>query len=146
MSTRSSLIIAAVALLAVPSSPAVADHHEAGEYEKALSHIQLGGNGYVADGVLASIPSEKVRQMITDGWKKEHEAGMEMKFRPEYISVAVHGPVAIATYLVEATLKESEDDDEETKGNRGTLVWQNTDNGWKIVHWHVSKLVGEDDD
>ena len=65
--------------------------------------------------------------------------------RPEYIKVAIHGEIAIATYLVDATLKESEDHDEEHQVNRGSLIWESTDAGWKIVHWHVSQLVTDED-
>jgi hypothetical protein len=154
--------LAIVALTAVFSSEVVADHHEAGEvemavrqfyaqlsageYQEALGHVKLGANGYVAEGLLATMVSEEVREMVVTDMKEAQENGAEMTLRPEYINVAVHGNIAIATYLVDAMTKDSGDDEEKQQVNRGSLVWQNTDDGWKIVHWHVSKLTTDEDD
>ena len=150
------------ALTVICASDVLADHHEAGEvemavrqfyrqlsageYKQALNRVKLGANGYVAEGLLATIASEEIRQMVVGNMTEDREKGAEMTLRPEYIKVAVHGKIAIATYLIDATIKESNEHDEESQVNRGSLIWQNTENGWKIVHWHVSKLTTEEDD
>jgi hypothetical protein len=158
---RFSAIVCAAVLFVGSASLVSADHHEAGEvemavrqfygqltvgqYEEALSHVKLGANGYVEKGVLATMESEEIREMVVSDMEEDKENGAEISLRPEYIHVAVHGKIAIATYLVDATIKEPGHDDDESQVNRGTLVWENTDDGWKIVHWHVSKLANDDD-
>ena len=67
-----------------------------------------------------------------------------MDVQPHDIKVAVHGGTAIATYLVDAKTKEADEDEAKEQINRGTLVWARTDDGWKIVHWHVSELVPDE--
>jgi ketosteroid isomerase-like protein len=150
-----------VLVLVVFSARVHADHHEAGEveaavrtfyaqlsagrFEEAFAHMKLGANGYLPDGILAAIPTEEVRRMAVNAYAEAREAGLEMNLRPEYLNVATHGNLAIATYLVDGTIKDNNDAEEERQVNRGTLVWQQTDQGWKIVHWHVSRLVEGDD-
>ena len=140
----------------VPSSDSFADHHEAGEieaavklfysqlstskYEQAMEHVAIGSSGYVAEGELFSIGSDQVRQGVVKGLEDGEKNGVEMKMRPKEIKVAVYGDTAIATYLIDATFKEADEDEAEEKVNRGTLVWTKKDEVWKIVHWHVSNL------
>lgn len=142
------------------SSTSLADHHEAGEveaavkkfysqlssgqFEKAMGHVAIGGNGYVAKGGLMAIGSEEVRQGIVKLLQDGAEQGAEMDLQPQEIKVAVHGDTAIATYLVDAKTKEADEDEAKEQVNRGSLVWVRTDNGWKIVHWHVSELVPDE--
>ena len=162
MLNRSLMTLTIIALLAAFSPQAIADHHEAdevekavrifygqfsaGDYEAAMSHFKLGANGYLPAGLLATLASEDIRKMVVADMNEDSENGAEMRLRPEYIKVAVHGKIAIATYLIDATIRESDEHDEESQVNRGSLVWQHTDDGWKIVHWHVSKLATDDDD
>ncbi|KAA5542271.1 nuclear transport factor 2 family protein [Roseiconus nitratireducens] len=142
---------------AIPSSETFADHHEpgqvesavktfysqlsSGEFEKAMGHTANGSSGYVAKGGLTEIGSDEVRQQIVKMLKDGQERGAEMELRPKDIKVTVHGDVAIATYMVDAAVKGADQDESEEQVNRGTLVWAKQGDDWKILHWHVSEFV-----
>jgi len=146
--------------LAIPSSTGFADHHEAGQveasvktfysqlssgdYEEAMDHVAIGSNGYVAKGDLVEIGSEQARQQIVKMLKDADQRGAEMDLNPKNIKVAVHGDTAIATYTVDATTKEADQDETEEHINRGSLVWAKRGDGWKILHWHVSEFVANE--
>ena len=152
-------VFLAFAVLAA-SGTSLADHHEVGEVEaavkqfysqlssgqfkEAMGHVAIGGNGYVAEGVLMAIDSEEVRQGIVKLLQDGAERGAEMDLRPQDIKVVIHGNTAIATYLIDAKTKQADDDEAKEQVNRGSLVWAKTDDGWKIVHWHVSELVPDE--
>ena len=66
--------------------------------------------------------------------------------QPKYIKVTTHGNVAIATFLVEGTIKSPEDDEPQRELNRASVIWNKTDSGWKMLHWHISAVETEEDD
>lgn len=56
------------------------------------------------------------------------------RLSPEEIQVALYGTVAVSTFL----LRISTADDRTLRRTRGTLIWQRTPTGWRIVHEHFS--------
>ena len=63
---------------------------------------------------------------------------------PKNIKVTSHGNVFVATYQVDAKVKAPGEDEMTERMTRGTLVWSKTDDGLKVVHWHISEPVSED--
>lgn len=153
---------AALLVLLGFSLPLHADHHEAGEVTKAveqfysqmsagkfadaIGHLAIGSRGYVLEGGLMTIESEEMRQGIVQALEEGRARGAEMLLEPKEIKVTVHGKIAIATYLIDAEFKEPDADRAEAEASRGTLIWNLTDDGWKIVHWHVSNAEEDNEE
>ena len=141
---------------------AKADHHEpgeveaairqfyghiaAGQFEEAFAHMQLGARGYLPFGVLSEMPDENTRKLVVAQYSKGYEEGARITMRPQYIKVTTHGSVAIATFLVEGTIKGPEDEEPQRELNRASVIWNKTDSGWKMLHWHISAVDTEEDD
>jgi ketosteroid isomerase-like protein len=156
--TASTLLVS----MLLPHGDLRADHHEpaeikkavetfysqlsGGKFAEALAHMADGARGYVATGELTEVENAEVRQAIVGMLKEGAQRGAEMDLRPQDIKVTMHGTIAIATYTVDATIKEAGDDEAERHLNRGTLVWAKHSDGWKIIHWHVSQAADDDDD
>lgn len=118
-----------------------------GQFEEAFSRIKLGAEGYLSQGLIIGIPNETVRAMVIEESKKERGEGAQINLLPKYVKATIHGNVAIATYLLDGTVTESKGDESQRVLERASLIWTKTDDGWKIIHWHISKVeVPENND
>ena len=148
---------ALVLCLCWSSANAMADHHEpgqvkkaiedfykglsSGEFEKAFAHFSLGSRGYLPDGELREIPNEEARKTAIGMYQEGYKQGGRLSLHPKNIKTTIHGQVAISTFNVEGTIQAPGADNPSEQKTRASMVWSNSDKGWKLVHWHVSKAV-----
>ena len=109
-----------------------------GEFDQAFSRVEAGASGYLPFGVLGEIPSQAARDGIVAKYKEAFAEGHRAKLTPAYLKVADLGDVAITTFLAQGKLEHPVDASSKQVLRRVSLVWRNTDAGWKIVHWHSS--------
>jgi ketosteroid isomerase-like protein len=117
-----------------------------GDFEKVFSHVRDGADGYLPFGVLREISDQPTRQLVIAKYQEAYDAGARIKLAPAYLKVTQHGDVAITTFLVQGTIQQSSDEIPRKTLRRVSLVWTNTDAGWKIVHWHSSRSETDDED
>lgn len=161
MSLKHPLCAVALAATFLVPLTASADHHEAGEveaavhafyrdlraadFQSAFGMMKLGARGYLPVGVLRDIPTEEVRAAVAAAYSELFDEG-DLNLTPQYVKVSVHGTVAVATFLAQGGVQRPEDDEPEEVVQRGTIVWEQSDSGWLIVHYHVSDVKASRDD
>ncbi len=98
--------------------------------------IYFGPNG----GLRSEFPKGEEKEKIIQQEKEDYENGDRVNLTPKHIEVIINddGTGAIASYYVEGTIIEN--DDEEQVMDRISVVLVKHDGKWKAIHWHVSEL------
>ena len=151
-----------IGLLTFAAVSAKADHHTAGEIEGAVrafhqdinqgdfdamfAKFAPGMSAFLPYGLLKELPDDATKAMVLQLYKQAYEDGFRAQLMPQYIKVSVHGDCAIATFLREGTITESEGEEENDILERGTFVWLKIDDKWLVAHVHVSELEKPEDD
>ena len=122
-----------------------------GDFQAGIGdNVLIGSTGYLPDGLLKETVDAETLATVVAMYSQAYEEGMRIMLTPTNISVRGNDRGAIATFLVEGMLKDSDDAETTNVMIRASHVWLNIEGQWKLAHFHYSHLAlppdDEDDD
>ncbi len=105
--------------------------YNAGEVEKFAAHFHSDVRGYFLDGspIREGMSVDNVQGLFDQGYKPNLTA--------ETTQVSIHGDIALVTATMTGSITWPGGKTDKGKW-RHTEVRQKTDDGWKVIHYHLS--------
>ena len=117
-----------------------------GEWEKRFSYTAMGYTVFDIAGMLRSRNQneESISNRIKN-YTDWNNRGGDRSINLKDVRAKVHGDTAVVTAYCSGSVKQAEKDSIRVL-SKVSVVWNKSEDGWKIVHVHWSKLQADWDD